>query len=239
MAYLIRSRLAGKLDTGAERSEAEAWCSQHSVSTEAALRNLTGLIQFGSLKELFPAEMQFALKQEKLNPGLGGAGNLELLYHLCEHIKAEKVIETGVAYGWSSLAILLSMQNRKKGSLISIDLPYLQRNTEQSVGCVVSEELKRYWTLMKCSDRMGLDKAIRNLGTIDLCHYDSDKNYHGRMWAYPRLWKALRKGGIFLSDDIGDNFAFRDFMNSFQINFTIIKQRIGNQWKYVGLATKP
>ena len=37
---------------------------------------------------------------------------------------------------------------------------------------------------------------------IDLCHYDSHKDYDARMWAYPRLWAALRSGGIFISDDI-------------------------------------
>ena len=44
-----------------------------------------------------------------------------------------------------------------------------------------------------------------------MCHYDSDKSYEGRMWAYPLLWGALEIGGIFMSDDIGDNLAFRDF----------------------------
>mgnify|MGYP000232089255 CR=1 FL=1 len=70
---------------------------------------------------------------------------------------------------------------------------------------------------------------------IDLCHYDSDKSYEGRMWAYPKLWEKLKSGGFFVSDDISDNIAFKEFSEKLNLIPTVIKVR--NQ--YVGVLVKP
>jgi predicted O-methyltransferase YrrM len=167
---------------------------------------------------------------------MGGPGNLELLYHLCEHWKAEKVIETGVAYGWSSLALLLSLRHREGARLVSTDLPYAGAGNESYVGCVVAPALREQWTLLSGSDRNGLPTALQKLGgTIDLCHYDSDKSHAGRVWAYPLLWHALRPGGLFISDDIADNLAFKEFADGLGIA-PLIAETDG---KYVGLLVKP
>ncbi len=40
---------------------------------------------------------------------LGGAASLNLLYQCARHIKPAGAIETGVAYGWSSFAILAAL----------------------------------------------------------------------------------------------------------------------------------
>lgn len=67
-----------------------------------------------------------------------------------------------------------------------------------------------------------------------MCHYDSDKSYDGRMWSYSILWNALKRGGFFISDDIGDNVAFRDFANAVKANPIVIRK--GK--KYIGLIVK-
>lgn len=72
------------------------------------------------------------------------AGALDLIYYLAEFTKAQNVFRTGVAYGWSSLAALLSLQHRN-GTLYSSDMPYLGKDNDQFVGCVVSENLKTNW----------------------------------------------------------------------------------------------
>ena len=67
---------------------------------------------------------------------------------------------------------------------------------------------------------------------LDLCHYDSDKSYYGRRWAYPKLWEALKTGGIFISDDIQDNWAFKEFcvsqrmsqVDGFRLAFKLMKE---------------
>lgn len=54
------------------------------------------------------------------------------------------------------------------------------------------------------------------------------------MWAYRRLWDALRTGGYFISDDIGDNVAFRDFAKSVGVEPIIVR----SDDKHVGILVK-
>ena len=165
---------------------------------------------------------------------MGGPGNMDLLYNCAEHISAKAVLETGVAYGWSSLATLLSLKNRGSTLLASVDMPYVGLDNESHVGCVIPSALKSNWWLIRRPDRQGIPIALRQLHMLDMCHYDSDKSYDGRMWAYPILWNALRTGGIFISDDIGDNLAFRDFADAICVEPTVIKF----DDKYVGVLLK-
>ena len=134
---------------------------------------------------------------------MGGKGNIDLLYNICEETKAKYVAETGVAYGWSSLAILLSLKNRPGSKLISTDLSYAKMGNEDAVGIVVPKELKSSWTLIQEPDSAGLPKGLKEVPHLDVVHYDSDKSYLGRMNSYPILYNKLRKGGVFISDDIG------------------------------------
>ena len=165
---------------------------------------------------------------------MGGPGDVDLLYWCAEHLRATRVIETGVAYGFSSLAILLSLQKRKEAKLISTDMTYYLLNNEKYVGCVVPEAIRSKWCLLRAADRQTLPKALKILEIIDLCHYDSDKSYDGRMWAYKILWEALRTGGFFISDDIGDNTAFKEFSKIVE-NKPIIIKKIKN---YAGVIVK-
>ena len=142
--------------------------------------------------------------------GLGGGSSGELIYNLIEHLKASTVVETGVASGYSSLAALMSLKNRN-GHLYSSDRPYVLKNNDRFVGMMVPEELKKFWTLYRMPDRDGLPRILKRAKKIDLVHYDSDKSREGRLWAYPLLWEKLSPGGIFITDDIVDNFGFRDF----------------------------
>ena len=166
---------------------------------------------------------------------MGGAGNLDLLYWSAEHLKALRVIETGAAFGWSSLAILLSLRNRPASQLISSDMPYRNRNDEQYVGCVVPEEIRSNWRILSYADRQALPRALKILDTIDIYHYDSDKSYDGIMWTYSILWKALRPGGFFISYDIGDNIAFREFSKIVACEPIVVK----HDDKHIGAIIKP
>ena len=55
-------------------------------------------------------------------------------------------------------------------------------DNEDNVGCVVHPLLRSNWTLIRKPDIIGLPFALKKLGKIDLCHYDSDKSYRGRKW---------------------------------------------------------
>lgn len=210
------------------------WCGKRAVSTEAAIKQITGKRELVSFYERFENELEKARKKQELCPvKMGGAGNLELIYQLCEHIQAKRIIETGVAYGWSSLVFLLSMRDREGTFLVSTDLPY-SPETAPYIGCVVSRNLRQNWKLIKKLDKKALPEALKILPEIDMCHYDSDKTYEGRMFAYPLLWRALRKNGIFISDDVGDNLAFKKFAEQVGVNSIVIK----SSKKHIGILIK-
>jgi predicted O-methyltransferase YrrM len=229
-------KIAGKPnDTHAKRAEAEQWCKQLAQETPSALRLLLAKDTFVDIHDAYGETLRHASHRESACPvRMGGPGNLNLLYHCAESLGATRVIETGVAYGWSSLALLLSLAHRDGAKLVSVDMPYPMLDNDTYVGFVVPETLRSRWNLIRRPDRVGIPSGLKELGQIDLCHYDSDKSYDGRMWAYPILWAALRPGGIFISDDISDNLAFRDFCVSRGLSPTIISF----DSKYAGVLRK-
>lgn len=218
------------------RQEALQWCAGLSLATDVAFEQLTGRPAPPPVSCLFSNYFESAESAAKECPvEMGGPGDLDLIYWAAEYLRASRVIETGVAYGWSSLAILLSLRNRQDSRLISTDMPYPNRNNDQYVGCVVPAELRSGWCILRYADRQALPRALKILGTIDMCHYDSDKSYDGRLWAYPLLWQALRPGGFFISDDIGDNIAFCEFSEVVACEPIVVEQA----GKYVGIMVKP
>lgn len=221
-AYLVRPQLYPELGRKIYKNifdrqsafrgkeKAEAWCRLNAVSQDEAIKNL-GFEAYVPLNGLFPNEFTNAANAEQNCPvKMGGAGALDLIYYLAEYTKAQNILETGVAYGWSSLAALLSLQQRN-GTLYSSDMPYLGKDNDRYVGCVVPESLKSRWKLFRFADKESLPKIFSEQNAFELIHYDSDKSYNGRMWAYPLLWSKLSPGGVLMSDDIMDNAAFMDY----------------------------
>jgi len=220
--YLLRPRAYGeylrKVGRAIEKRvtkpiRAEEWCEAQAVTIEDLILKVTG--SFTTV----PVE------------GLSKATNGKLLYNLVEHLQATRIIETGVARGESALCFLTSLKNRN-GKLISTNIP--RPDMWVDTGCLVPGELGQYWELIELPDRQALPKALDEMPEIDLCYYDSDKSYSGRMFAYPLLWNALRQGGIFVSDDIDDNFAFRDFCENNGLEPLIAK----NGERFVGVIRR-
>ena len=216
--------------------ESAKWCLQNCISQEEALKKLTGKKKFKTINELYPSVIQSAQSAVLNCPvKMGGEGAISFLYHIVNEVNPKTILETGVAYGWSSLAILLAIKDFDNALLISNDMPYIKMNNEDYVGCVVPENLKSKWQLQRLPDIKGIPLALKKFNnSIDLCHYDSDKSYTGRMWSSPILWKALKVGGLFISDDINDNLAFKHFCKSVDRK-PIIIEHLG---KYVGIIQK-
>jgi predicted O-methyltransferase YrrM len=219
--------------------EVKDWCLARSVTNSEAIEQLFGKQIGKSVGEMFKEVFcQAHETAEKCPVKMGGAANLDLLYNIVENSGARKVIETGVAYGWSSLALLLSITTREESVLVSTDMPYINRSSADYVGCVVPGRLRSNWEIIAGPDKFSLPQALEKVPAIDLCHYDSDKSYNGRMWAYELLWDALKPGGYFISDDIGDNLAFRDFCNRVKKEPVIVQSTSEVSRKYVGILVK-
>ena len=233
MMALIFSKFRPFRDNTEHQDIARKWCEEHLVSYEECVTKLA----FKPIeKEIFPPDhlKEVKRKLEISESDFGGQGHIFLLYGVCENLKAMKVLETGVAYGWSSAAILSSI-NQRSGKLISVDMPMMKQTDYHLIGVAVNDSLKGNWELLREPDRHGLNKAIKKHNySYDLAHYDSDKAYYGRKWSQPLIWKYLRKGGIFISDDIEDNLAFREFVVSNNLDFFVLKF----EGKYVGVIRK-
>jgi predicted O-methyltransferase YrrM len=233
---LALRKVAPQRDTPEERELASRWASERAVGTEAALKAV-GLEVPAAGAPRLAQELRSEATQlaDTARVRMGGPGDIDLLYAATLLSGAKRIVETGVAYGWSSLALLAALDVVRDGRLVSVDMPYPKMNNEQWVGVAVPQRLRHRWVLVRQPDRFGLRRAIAlHGGTIDLCHYDSDKSRGGRKYGYDLMWQALRPGGIFISDDIQDNLAFREFMEARGVPFAVTEY----QGKYVGVARK-
>lgn len=233
LLQLIKRKFMTNYDTTLLREKAEEWAKEHVVPYKEALLNLGLNGEILPMSESLLSEGQALALESRV--AMGGPGDLNLLFNAVRLLQADKVIETGVAYGWSSLAILHAMSLNEKGKLYSVDMPYVKKGNEAFVGIVVPNNLKDRWVLLREPDNCGLEKLLDlTKGNLDLCHYDSDKSWWGRAYAFPLLWNALKPGGLFISDDIQDNLFFSNFVKVKKLNFAVTK----SSGKYVGLIRK-
>lgn len=140
---------------------------------------------------------------------LGGGGAYDLLYFITRLTKPSCVVETGVAAGFSSVAFLEAMDRNNRGHLYSSDFPYFRiDNPEKYIGILVDENLKNRWSLYIEGDKQNLPIIKKRVGKIDIFHYDSDKSYEGREYAFGVVKDQLHDESIVIYDDIEDNTHF-------------------------------
>ena len=110
MAEMLR-RLASRSLRRLEASgpEAREWGEALAMSPLQALEAVLGHSEYPAATSLHAEVFRRAEAHARgSGVGMGGAANLDLLYHLVRGLEARCVLETGVAYGWSSLSILLA-----------------------------------------------------------------------------------------------------------------------------------
>ena len=231
--FLIKRKFLFNHDTLENSKKAYNWAVENTIPYVDALYKL------GIKGEIVGLDKDSIIEGEKLEAKstvkMGGSGHIHLLYDCVTLLKVKNVVETGVAYGWSSLAILKGIYQNGFGKLFSVDMPYPRKKNENDVGIVVPQYLRKNWTLIRKPDNPGILSALNKAGgEIDLCHYDSDKSWWGRHYAYPILWKSLSTGGLFISDDIQDNLYFCEFVKKNSLKFAVVEF----EGKFIGLIRK-
>lgn len=225
-------------DGGLARASSESWCKANSLPLEACLERL-GIATPSTTHSLVELEYKQQCNSiiSSYNLTLGGPADLTFLSCLLRGSNAINVLETGVCYGWSSLEILLCISDKPDSKLVSIDSPYpLHPEHSQFVGILVPPKLHMKWTLIRQPDLTAISIAASKFTRqINLIHYDSDKKYYSRYLSYLRLWRLLGPGGIFVSDDVGDNLAFKHFIQSVNPHSYCIYESSG---KYIGALLK-
>ena len=150
---------------------------------------------------------------------LGGGADYPLLYFLTRYLRPENVLETGVAAGFSSYAILSALQKNGKGKLYSSDFPYFRlKDPEKYIGIVVEKSLRKNWNLFIEGDENNLPKILKTVKKIDIFSYDSDKTYSGRSKTLTKVSKFLTENSVIIMDDIQDNSFFYDYIKENNIS---------------------
>jgi predicted O-methyltransferase YrrM len=208
--------------------EAKKWAKLNSKqTTEEFCQSIDSLLYDEVKFDISFIEKEAKEKLSRLNISLGGGGNYILLYFLIRKFELLNIVETGVAAGWTSLAILKALKKNKNGNLYSSDFPYFRlENPEKYIGLLVQGEInKNNWFLDIRGDDIALPEIIKQMTdkNIDLFHYDSDKSYSGRVNALKVLNSKISSKTIIIFDDIQDNLHFKDFVEENKKDFYIFE----------------
>lgn len=170
------------------------------------------------------------------NPySFGGGADQEFLYNICKRKNIINILETGVANGWSTLAILLAIRKDHKKTLTSLDIPYPYKDSSKYIGSLIPDGLKNNkWSLILGIDYKKLEDFKNKNIKFDLVHYDSDKNYFSKIRAFDIIWEILNEKGFLISDDVSDNNAFTDFVIKKNAKYYVYKY----ENKYIGIVEK-
>ena len=209
MVGKVRHRMSAEERT---RREATQWAAEHRVNPQQWCARVDP--DLWAEAQQFRTELRERAEVVRAETGsqLGGGARAALLYFVTRLTRPEVVVETGVAYGYSSFAFLRAMERNGTGRLYSSDFPYFrEENPEKLVGIIVPPELRERWVLLLEGDQHNLPKILEQIDRIDLLHYDSDKSYSGRQFGMDLLVPRLAPNAVLMMDDITDNVFFRDF----------------------------
>jgi predicted O-methyltransferase YrrM len=215
-----------------EAVKSQQWCAEIAKPLEDFTKGLNSDLWNETLafNDLFHQDA--VAKMTALGMDLGGGGDYRLLYFITRLLEPECVVETGVAAGYSTRAILMALAANKKGRLYSSDFPYFRlTNPEQYVGYLVEDDLKEPWTLYLEGDRRNLPAICNAAPPINLFHYDSDKSRTGRQVALDMVHRHLADDPVIIMDDIQDNLFFRDLTAHLGVPYRVF----AFENKYLGL----
>jgi hypothetical protein len=156
------------------------------------------LEKYPSLKKPYPAD--YSINKNSRN----------FLYFICRILKPKIVVETGVAYGLSSLYILKALENNNSGKLYSVDSVFRPWHSKNMIGSIIPENLKTNWNLILGSSNKVLPNLFNNLTQVDIFIHDSLHTYKNMMFEFECALNNI-KNGMIISDDILGNDAFHDF----------------------------
>jgi predicted O-methyltransferase YrrM len=144
------------------------------------------------------------------------------IYVTCRVRSPNAVLETGVAYGVTSAFALQALAVNEKGTLFSVDLPPLGKESDQHVGAVVPQELRERWHLHRGSANRVLPNLLSSIGQLDLFVHDSLHTHRNMTFEFSSVWPYLRPGAVLIADDVGLNDAFHDFVAEVKPSFAAV-----------------
>lgn len=128
------------------------------------------------------------------------------------HLEPERIVETGVARGFTSAAILTALERNGHGELWSIDLPEVALLKSGEAGAAVSPELRAKWHWVRGSSRTKLPAILRQNRPLDVFIHDSLHTRRTMLFEMNLAWEHLRAGGLLIVDDADLSTAFATFV---------------------------
>ena len=186
------------------------------------------------LKDLSTAKILYkkVLEEHRLITSERWNAELELfslLYVLVKSKKPQLLVETGVANGISTNAIMSALEeDNSSGSLSSFDV--LPETKDAYTG-------KGKWNfhlLDKKRTHKQLSVAVGNSPLVDIWLHDSNHGYRWQKFEYLLALSRLKEDGVLISDDIDASPAWGELAKShFRESYIIFDSR-----KFVGIAFK-
>lgn len=210
------------------RRRATAWCRKHSTDIETFARCVDAALW----EEATEAQNRIVrLRRQRLValnlPGArasdigGGPGNLALLYWLVRLLKSETILETGVASGASSRAILEALHLNAAGHLYSSDLSGVI--PREHAGLCVDTEMTGRWTLLHEGDRQNIPQLVGSVASIDLVHYDSAKEAEEMHWVLEQLAPLLAPDAVIVLDDVDRHGFMEEFVRTTDRSWVVFR----------------
>jgi hypothetical protein len=129
------------------------------------------------------------------------------IFLACKILQPSIVVETGVAHGFSTYAILSSLKKQfldeDTFKLFSIDY---NSSENFKTGWVCETLLKNNWFLINGTTDDELKPLLNKLGEIDCFFHDSSHYADKQLEEYIIAWKHIKKNGVIISDDITKAF---------------------------------
>ena len=215
--------------------EALLWAKANSSNLSSFCKKQNETLWEETMREYNQTKKRATKVIKSTNQELGGGGSFPLIYFLCRLNKPKVIVETGVAAGWSSYAALKAIENNGSGHLYSSDFPYFRlKNPEKYIGLLVPKNLKPNWNLDIRGDSVSLPSILDKIDEVGLFHYDSDKSYSGRKFAFKLILQKSYTDTVLIMDDIQDNTFFKNFVSENKVeNFFVFEF----ENKFVGLVS--
>lgn len=158
----------------------------------------------------------------------------QLCYSLARLRKPTTVIETGVGRGVTTYHILRALRENDTGCLYSVELPMLKLGARKSTGELVPTPLRSKWALLFGPAEREIKKRSNEFNNLDLFIHDSSHTYLNQLTEYRLALHLLNKGGILVSDDVG-NDALLEATEQFGSQLMVVKQQ---KDRWIGVVVK-
>lgn len=167
-------------------------------------------------------------------------------YALVRAVEPDRIVETGVSNGLSTLCLLLALDDNDHGHLYSVDYPLRADESlaefreetwsdysgsaipaDKDPGWIISATLRDRWTLSLGKSQLELPRLRTEIEDIDIFVHDSEHSEPCMMFEYELAWEWLTDDGILLSDDITWNETFQKFISVRKPGYGYVTPNVG------------